>query len=71
MCELAQKGLLMFANNYYKIGTIVCIETVGCGILKDRMNKRYGKKDFDIAGINYKDNKSFGRQELSITIYKW
>lgn len=70
MCLMAKKGLLMFANNYYKLGTLVCIDTVGCGVVKDRMNSRYGKNNFDIAGLDLKKNKEFGRKNLSVRVYQ-
>jgi hypothetical protein len=70
MCVLAKQGKLMFANNYYKLGTIVCIDTVGCGEVMDRMNERYGQQHFDVAGLDLKKNKEFGRQNLVVRVYK-
>lgn len=70
ICQMVKDGKLVFANNYYKNGTIVCIDTVGCGEVRDRMNSRYGKYNFDIAGLNLQDNLKFGRQKLAIRVYK-
>jgi hypothetical protein len=70
ICEMVKQGKLVFANNYYKNGTIVCIDTIGCGEVRDRMNARYGKNNFDIAGLNLKENLEFGRQKLSVSVYK-
>lgn len=68
LCEAKD---LTFANNYYKKGTTVCIESVGCGRVADRMNSRYGKYDFDIASRgSKKEALQFGRRNLKITIYK-
>ena len=70
ICQMVKEGKLVFANNYYKNGTIVCIDTVGCGEVRDRMNARYGKYNFDIAGLDLKKNLDFGRQKLAIRVYK-
>ncbi len=70
MCKMAKQGKLMFANNYYKLGTIVCIDTIGCGEVKDRMNARYGQNNFDVAGLDLQKNLDFGRQKLAVRIYK-
>jgi 3D (Asp-Asp-Asp) domain-containing protein len=69
MCAMARNGLLMFANNYYKLGTVVCISSVGCGVIKDRMNERYGRNNFDVATLNLKENIRFGRKNLLVTVY--
>lgn len=70
LCSLAQSGAILLANNYYLPGTIACIETIGCGNIADRMNPRYGRKNFDIAGLDYKKNIEFGRKKLIVRIYK-
>lgn len=61
---------LVFANNFYDKGTLVCVDKVGCGRVADRMNARYGKEHFDIAGMNLKENLKFGRQNLIVRVYK-
>lgn len=61
---------LVFANNFYDKGTLVCVDKVGCGRVADRMNSRYGKEHFDIAGMNLKENLKFGRQNLIVRVYK-
>jgi len=70
VCAMVKEGKLVFANNYYKNGTIVCIDTVGCGEVRDRMNSRYSKEHFDIAGLDLQKNLEFGRKNLTIRIYK-
>lgn len=69
LCEATD---LVFANNYYLPGTLVCVETVGCGRIADRMNKRYGKNNFDIA-MKLEDKQialNFGRKNLTVRVYK-
>lgn len=69
LCEAKD---LVFANNYYLPGTLVCIDKVGCGRVADRMNSRYGKEHFDIA-MKLEDKQvalNFGRQNLTVRIYK-
>lgn len=69
LCEAQD---LVVANNYYRQGTIACIEGVGCARVADRMNARYGKKNFDIAMRldEKKKAKEFGRRNLKIIICK-
>lgn len=70
ICQMVKQGKLVFANNYYKNGTLVCIDSVGCGEVRDRMNARYSRNNFDIAGLDLQKNKEFGRKDLTIRIYK-
>ena len=70
ICGMVKQGKLIFANNYYKNGTIVCIDKVGCGEVRDKMNSRYGKEHFDIAGLDLKKNLEFGRKNLIVRVYK-
>jgi hypothetical protein len=70
ICQMVKDGKLVFANNYYKNGTIVCIDTIGCGEVRDRMNSRYGKSNFDLAGLDLKKNLEFGRKNLTVRVYK-
>lgn len=70
ICEMVKQGKLVFANNYYKNGTLVCIDGVGCGEVRDRMNARYGKEHFDIAGLDLQKNLDFGRKNLIVRVYK-
>lgn len=70
--NLCETNDLIFANNYYKNGTLICIENVGCGRVADRMNSRYEKEHFDIA-MKLEDKQvalNFGRQHLKVVVYK-
>ena len=56
------------ANNCYPKGTRVEIEGKQYEV-GDRMNRRYGCKNFDIWFADYQSAKKFGRQEMKIKIY--
>jgi 3D (Asp-Asp-Asp) domain-containing protein len=56
------------ANNYFPFGTEVRINGKTYQV-QDRMNKRYGKNDFDIFMWNKYDCIKFGRQKIIIEVF--
>ena len=56
------------ANNCYPKGTRVEIQGKQYEV-GDRMNRRYGCKNFDVWFENKEDALKFGRQEMKIKIY--
>jgi hypothetical protein len=72
LCYLAEKDVLFFAINNTPMFSWVCVESVGCGRVLDRMNSRYSNGEVDIGLSFDKKNmaKTFGRKNLKITIYE-
>ena len=71
LCKLANDNIIFFATNKEPLWSYLCVETVGCGYVLDRMNSRYENGEIDIGMSEKKltDAKNFGRRKLKITSY--